>query len=452
LRVQRIIGRVKSGEYVYSVTEAEMGHIQALISSYYRDYAISWIVTSVALFGAATRSFAQPLQFQKERISHADGSSGSLTEPINHQAVELSFRLAENGWVNLSASLRNFNKKRPVTFTFQVTSPCMLELKFLDADGSTFGQRVAVEPRDQLRRLTIYPHEAEYWWGESKSLGTPKSFDLAVSGAIGSGRLTIVDAMIGKANALSSFGPVIASSAAIADVELLRVPYRGPLLDPDRELPGFGKRQRRAEQMLPEAPLVLEWLKVMQDTSTPDRQLLTSTPSGDELHTFNNVLAAMAFMRSGERERAERILDFFRDAARDSQNSDPTRQSFYLNGEARGFYQRVSLRGQDGRPPLHAPTNVDRWMGDMAWLLLACLDYENTFDSDRYTDLATKLTDLLKSWFIIDPKGQGGYVQHGWRRGDTRLHEDHGHHEGNIDCYAAFMVLGERDLARQIRA
>jgi hypothetical protein len=211
-----------------------------------------------------------------------------------------------------------------------------------------------------------------------------------------------------------------------------------------------GQSARAADELLPEDPLVLEWLKQMQD-SGPGKKLLPTVPDGDEIHTFNNVLAAMAFTRHGERQRTERILDAFRDSAKNRDNEDPTRQSFHLNGEARGFYQRVSYRGTGDTAPMHAPPNTDRWMGDMAWLLLACRDHQQSFKSDRYAELQTQLADLLKSWFKTDPSGRGGYVQHGWRRGDSQLHEDHGHHEGNIDCYAVFMVLGERELALQIR-
>lgn len=247
------------------------------------------------------------------------------------------------------------------------------------------------------------------------------------------------------------YGCFLFTSALLIASATAQDPRNGAILDPDSRLAGFGERQRRDQEMIPEDPLVLEWLKAMQD-SGPERQLLPTVPEGDEIQTFNNALAAMAFIRHGERERTERILDFFNRAATTRENADATAQSFYLNGEARGFYQRVSYRGQDGVPAMHAPPNTDRWMGDMAWLVLACLDHEKTFKSDRYRDLRAKIADLLESWFIADSRGHGGYVQHGWRRGDSQLHEDHGHHEGNIDCLAVFTLLGERDKARQIRA
>ena len=96
-------------------------------------------------------------------------------------------------------------------------------------------------------------------------------------------------------------------------------------------------------EMIAEDRLVLEWLKQVQDAGTPEKQLLPSTLKSDEGQTFNNSVVAMAFIRHDERERAERILNFFQQAMADRQNEDPSLQSFYLRGEARGFYQWVSL-------------------------------------------------------------------------------------------------------------
>jgi hypothetical protein len=411
------------------------------------------------LLAAFSPCAAQSLQFSDQRLSAAEGSRATLVEikTPDGNGVALTFQLAGGGWANASAPLRRAPKERPVTFLFRTTTACTLELKFVDSKGGTFGQQVAIEPAgNRWRRLTIYQHDAKHLWGGDGAMRRLASFDVAVSGR-GAGTLSILRPMIGKAGEPSSFGPPprgaydAPKETRGAEPALFRAPYDGPLLDPDRGLAGYGTRQRRAKEMIPEDPLVLEWLKQMQDTGTPDRRLLPSTPGGDEGHTFNNVLATLAFIRHRQRERAERILDFFRDAAADRHNDDPLRQSFYLRGEARGFFQRVSLHGRDGVPPMHAPPDADRWMGDMAWLLLACLDHQRTFDDPRYAALASQIAALLRGWYIANPTGKGGYVRHGWRRGDTRLHEDHGHHEGNIDCYAAFTRIGEHELAQHIR-
>ena len=220
-------------------------------------------------------------------------------------------------------------------------------------------------------------------------------------------------------------------------------PGGGPVLDPDRELPGTGFRQRRDSSMLPEDPLVLEWLKVMQDHASEDKKLVPSMEGDNEAQTFNNSIVAMAFVLKNERERAERIMDFYASHT-NINNTDLTLQNFFYNREARGFYQHVSLS------TYHDEGNSsDRWIGDMAWLLLACKFYGQHFSSDRYTGLITLIKNLLTSFY--HQEGSGGYVQSGWRNGDRRLHEATGHHEGNIDCYAVMRVCGDDTMAGNIR-
>lgn len=418
-------------------------------------------LAAVAAFGTGEAALAAPsgLKFGAGGVGSSEGSRGSLRSVHTPwgDGVDLNYEIIEGGWVNVATPLRGAaSPAEPVTFVFHVDHACRLELKFVYADGATFGCRAAVAPEgDHWRRLTIYPRNAEYWWGGSGKRRQLRSFELAVTGTAGTGTVSIARMERGPRGTRSSFGPSDngspAADSATSDAPLLHVPYDGPVLDPDRNLQGYGTRQRRAETMIAEDPLVLKWLRAVQDAGSLERQLLPSTLKSDEAQTFNNALVAMAFIRHGERERAERILNFFQRAARKRDNNDPTLQSFYLRGEARGFYQRVSMRGENGAVAYHAGPEVDRWMGDMAWLWLAYRDYQQTYHDDRYADVAGALLELLKSWYIDNPVGQGGYVQHGWRRGDSQLHESYGHHEGNIDCYAVFSLSGERDLAEKIR-
>jgi hypothetical protein len=201
---------------------------------------------------------------------------------------------------------------------------------------------------------------------------------------------------------------------------------------------------RWAAQMNPEDSLVLEWLKALQDHSSADHCLLPAQEGDGAAQTFNNAMVALAFIVKGERERAERILDFY-DRATVPDNTDPTLQNFFYKGEPRGFFQEVSLA------TLH---NVghgnDRWMGDMAWLLCAYKNYEYRYQSLRYRHIVTLLRDLLVSYYT--PASHGGYIRHGWRKGDAYKHEADGHHEGNIDCFAVLRLCGEDSLAMNIRA
>ncbi|NLG33926.1 MAG: hypothetical protein GX548_01085 [Lentisphaerae bacterium] len=220
-----------------------------------------------------------------------------------------------------------------------------------------------------------------------------------------------------------------------------------PLPEPSPAAPAPGLR--RDASSAPEDPLVLEWLKQVQDTTTPEQQLLGSMQD-QQLQTFNNALAAMAFLLHGETERAERILDFFANAT-DRDNPDPALQNFFVNGEARGFFQSARRTEENGRPVYRAGDMNDRWMGDLCWLLLAYRHHEQVAGPGKYDDIQILLRDLLASWYTPATRSLGGYVRHGWRQGDQRLHEDHGHPEGNIDAYAVFRVIGETERARQVR-
>ncbi len=200
---------------------------------------------------------------------------------------------------------------------------------------------------------------------------------------------------------------------------------------------------RRTYALNPEDPLVLEWLKAVQDNSSADRRLVPSQEGDDAAQTFNNSIVALAFIVKHERERAERILDFYAVSTK-LDNGDLTLQNFFYKGEPRGFYQEVSLKTRHNVGP-----GSDRWIGDMAWLLCTCKYYEKEYRSKRYAYLSSILRDLLVSYYT--PATHGGYIQSGWRKVDSHKHEAAGHHEGNIDCYAALRICGDDSLAGKIK-
>ena len=192
---------------------------------------------------------------------------------------------------------------------------------------------------------------------------------------------------------------------------------------------------------------VLNWMKINQDTTLPGKDLLSSDLGGNLAQTFDNSLAALAFIVMNEKDRAKRILDFYQNATKKI-NSDPLLQNFFLNGEPRGFFQFMATRDIDDAKKYHAARKSDRWMGDMAWLLMACKQYELKFNSSRYNKLITLISDLFKSWYISE--NDGGYIGSGWRKLDVKLHEENGHHEGNIDAYVVCKMIGEDDYADKI--
>ena len=360
-------------------------------------------------------------------LAAAPGRFGTALS-LNYQV-----RADEPGWVQIQKRLSGPSAPdRPYTFLLKAAGTGDLEIKLIDTDGGTFLRRLPLADKYQdWTRLVFYPSSLEYGWG-----GRNATFDGAAILAVaisrgGSGTVWLDD--IGQPD------PGLAAS----------FPTAGPQLDPDRDLPGIGFHQRRAAAMLTEDPGVLLWLEAVQDHSSPEQALLPSQED-NEAQTFNNALVAMAFIVKGERARAERILDFYAHATR-RDNTDATLQNFFYKGQARGFFQHVNLRADANIAAYHNPGLSDRWMGDMAWLLIACEYHEKTYRSPRYRPLARLLTRLLLSWYVKAGDGLGGYVQSGWRAGDQRLHEAGGHPEGNIDAYAAFRLVGRTHEAREIR-
>jgi hypothetical protein len=207
---------------------------------------------------------------------------------------------------------------------------------------------------------------------------------------------------------------------------------------------------------------VLLYLKSIQENYSTDKWLVPAMEDNSG-QTFNNALTAMAFILTGEKERSEKILNFYANRT-DTLNKILMNQSFFYNGEARGFYQNVDLSESSYKPFI-----CDRWMGDNVWLLLAYKYYEMVYgfsEKPTYSYTVSNLDSLLKNFFIDDPDGHGGFVQHGWRWGprdsstpqnDYKLHETDsqgkpvGHEEGNIDAYAAFTLCGEDEKARKIK-
>jgi hypothetical protein len=343
----------------------------------------------------------------------------------NNNGLRIDYQFGNSGWFNLELTQQKpVNTDSSIVFYLKSTSSNYIELKFTDSDGSVFGaKKIMTDYIAYEKQFVVYFTDAKYWWGGNNSFDGFKSFSIAVSGS-GSGTVWFDEIGNGTTQLESSMEPEYST------------------LDPDSTLAGIGFAQRRDEAMTAEDPLVLEYLKTIQDISSARMDLLPSMED-DQAQTFNNALVAIAFIAKNEKERAERILNFYADAT-DTNNTEQYLQNFYYNGEARGFFQHVSLatRYDEGE-------SSDRWMGDMAWLLIACKNYELKYGQGKYTHLIEIIRDLLISFYV--DSGEGGYVQHGWRNGDKKLHESGGHHEGNIDCYVALNLCGETAYADKIR-
>ena len=344
--------------------------------------------------------------------------------------LEVSYSLKNEGWGWVELKNRVMGRHAPdipLVFLIKAQGDASLEIKFVDTDGSTFLKKVPLRTFAEWTQVAVYQNSLEYGWGGDGKMNALKEVRFAIAGN-GSGTVFLDEIGYGPQGTESSFAPA------------------GPQLDPKAKLPGIGFEQRRASALLPEDPHVLEWLKQVQDTSSPEKQLLPSMEDS-RAQTFNNALAAMAFLLKGERERAERILDFYSNATL-RENTDLSLQNFFYKGQPRGFYQNVLL-SSGTVPAYHEPGGSDRWIGDMAWLLIAYNYYAKTFTTDKYKDIAALLKELMLSYYKTDVVG--GYVQHGWRKSDSKLHERDGHPEGNIDCCAALLLSGETKYAENIK-
>ncbi len=207
--------------------------------------------------------------------------------------------------------------------------------------------------------------------------------------------------------------------------------------------------------------LVLQYLEAIQDNFSSETLLIPAMEDNSG-QTFNNAVTAMAFILTGEKERAERILDFYAQRT-DSFNQTLNYQNFFYSNQARGFFQNVDLSND------YYPFICDRWMGDNAWLLIAYKFYESEFgfgSKPLYSQVTSHLKNLLLDFYIDDPTGHGGFIRHGWRWGprnspnpvnDYKLHETDslgnpiGHEEGNIDAYAALKLCGEDQKAEKVK-
>lgn len=343
----------------------------------------------------------------------------------------------EESWVSMQLKPdQAFDPEVPIVFNLSANASCDLEIKMVDNDGTVYLRRIPMV-NDRYKNWTpfvVYLGDLDFGWpknnnGDFKKFKQFEKFELFEL------------AFTSKRN---ETGTVWITGAGFGTKGL-----NSSLFDKNISL-------RRSEQPSPENPMVLEWLKAVQDNASPDGILLPSNGINHSIaSTYDNSLVAMAFMLKGERERAERILDFYANATNIC-NRDPELQNFFYKGEARGFFQQVAIENITASSrevkAYHVYGPSDRWLGDMCWLMLAYKYYEKKYDSQKYDRVECLLTGLLLSWY----NSTGGYIESGWRKNgtlvDAHLHEKNkdGHPEANIDAYAVMMLYNESGIASNI--
>ena len=358
-----------------------------------------------------------------------------------NDGLKIDFSLPQsNSWVNISKHITFPTDSNCVTFLLKTTPSNQhgfLELKFIDKDGTIFWTTTNLGNfKDYWYRIVVYLENTTWtgWGGQNSSFDTLSKFDIAIStDSASSGTVLIDEIGSGHKPLESSFY------------------YEGKILDPDSLLAGNGFKQRRDNSMVQEDALVYEYLKAIQDQS-PNDSTLGSYNGDDSYETFDNSLAAMAFILEKDSIRSGKILDFYA-AKTDTNNTNVNLQNFYYRKtlsdslQPRGFYQRAYFNSNLALP------NNDRWIGDMAWLYMAYNHYLETFSCEKkysYKNMLELISSLIKSYYK-QVSNDTGYIQSGWRKGDTQLHEKNGHHEGNIDCYAVLKTCNDLNHAAKIR-
>ncbi len=187
---------------------------------------------------------------------------------------------------------------------------------------------------------------------------------------------------------------------------------------------------------------IYQWLIQQQNDSTG----LLPSQQDNFASTYNNALAVMIFTLKGDYAKAKIILDHFNSKAGEFFNdrcnsfNSPCSQTDPCDENAPcGFFQyRDSRTGVPFQ-------NVNRWIGDNAWLLMAIHHYQAKTGDTSYDPMAQVIVRLLKSLQQPD-----GYIASGWENGDSTFNSS-GHAEGNLDAYKALSLYGEPVVAQKIK-
>ncbi len=164
----------------------------------------------------------------------------------------------------------------------------------------------------------------------------------------------------------------------------------------------------------------------------------------DVAFTYDNAVAAVAFIAAGDQQRAKQIVD----ALIYAQNHD----RFYKDGRIRNSYRTGKLVAPDGRvllPGWYDPKQ-GRWVedefqvsthtGNVAWAMLALLGYYETYGGAPYLAAAQRMGEWVEQ-NCRDSRGGAGYLGgfSGWEANPQLLRYKSTEH--NLDLYAAFWRL-----------
>ncbi|MCZ8518643.1 MULTISPECIES: fibronectin type III domain-containing protein [Paenibacillus] len=137
------------------------------------------------------------------------------------------------------------------------------------------------------------------------------------------------------------------------------------------------------------------------------------------VYTYDQAVAAIAFITKGERARAEKVLNKMRDI------QDPS--GFWLNS-----YWYNNGAGEE----------IRKHVGPVVWMAMAVMAYEKQYNDTRYRSMAVKALD----WSLQYKKPHGG-ISGGWS-GWTNADEPWTSTEHNIDLYPTLRYFASVEPAK----
>ena len=198
---------------------------------------------------------------------------------------------------------------------------------------------------------------------------------------------------------------------------------------------------------------------IKYDLPRPEQPRFLVSYAGDAERTlcntgflYDNALAALAFLASGDKRRAALIADAVCYAAEHDR--------YYGDGRLRNAYQGGDLavppgwevngrRGTVRLPGWYDPGTgrwcedehqVSTYAGDVAWAMIALLACHEATGKDRYLRVAERLGEWIEE-HCRDTRGAGGYTAgyRGWEPDPAKLNYKSTEH--NIDLFVAFRRL-----------
>jgi hypothetical protein len=171
----------------------------------------------------------------------------------------------------------------------------------------------------------------------------------------------------------------------------------------------------------------------------------------DVAFTYDNAVAALAFIAAGDRQRAQQIVDTILYAQQ--------RDRFFRDGRVRNAYRggksvvnagKVLLPGRfdpQAKRWIEQESQISAHTGNIAWAMLALLGYYQTYGGKSYLDATVQMGEWVEK-NCHSTTGAGGYTGgfSGWERQNRSITYKSTEH--NIDLYAAFqrlyLITGDR--------